>query len=490
MIKKSKVSHVRILVLGFFLFSLSAGTIFLMSSGTFGEQHPMLKAAPLNPEFVRYLKEREMGRSRIQYTASGHPLGLLPAPLDLSQLHSLPAIHSIDYALPSTYDLRTKNKLTPVKDQGTCDSSWAFATYGSLESFLRPGATRDFSEQNLIDHHGFDSKPCDGGNIFMSTAYLARWLGPINETDDRYVYLPVDGLTPKKHVQNVIWLPRRLSSTDNSEIKSAVMKYGAVYVSMKWVDSCYKEINYAYYNEGTNEGGHSVTIVGWDDNFSKSKFNSAPSGNGAFIVRNSWGATWGQSGYFYVSYYDKYFGKESFNSVFQAEPVTNYKTNYGYDDLGWVNGIGWTGNSTAWFANIFTASAAGSIKAVSFYTSSTSSNVYDISIYTNVSANKPTSGQKAANKKGTITSPGYFTVPLSTFPAITKGKKFSVVVKLTTKDYYYPIPVEYPIVNYSSKAKAKLGQSFASADGTTWHDICGWGGGNTNTNACLKAFTK
>jgi C1A family cysteine protease len=450
----------------------------------------MLKAAPLNPEFVSYLKEREMGIARMQFTASGHPLGLLPAPLDLSQLQSLPAIDSIDSidnALPATYDLRPKNKLTRVKDQGSCGSCWAFATYGSLESFLKPGATWDFSEQNLIDHHGFDWKPCDGGNNWLSTAYLARWLGPINETDDRYVYLPVDGLTPKKHVQNVIFLPKRSSSTDNSKIKSAVMKYGAVYVSMKWVDSCYKATNYAYYNKSKDEGGHGVTIVGWDDNFSKSKFGSTPSGNGAFIVRNSWGATWGKSGYFYVSYYDKYFGKQSDLSVFQGESATNYKKNYGYDDLGWTSSYGWGDTPTAWFANIFTASANGSIKAVSFYAGSYSSNTYDISIYTGVSANKPTSGKKAANKKGTITSAGYFTVPLSTFPAITNGKKFSVVVKLTTKGLNYPIPVEYHIAKFNSKATAKLGQSFYSDNGTTWRDLCA---DEANANVCLKAFTK
>jgi C1A family cysteine protease len=490
LIKKRKASYVKIFVLGFFLLSLSAGTIFLMSSGTFGEQHPMLKAAPLNPEFVSYLKDREMGKSWVQYTASGHPLGLLPGPLDLSQLQSLPANDSIDYALPATYDLRTKNKLTSVKNQGQCGSCWSFATYGSLESFLKPGATWDFSEQNLIDHHGFDWGPCEGGNNWLSTAYLARWAGPINETDDPYVHSPVDGLTPKKHVQNVIWLPPRSSSTDNTKIKNAVMTYGAVYVSMYWVDSCYNSTNKAYYNPSTQQGGHAVAIVGWNDNFAKTKFNTAPAGNGAFIVKNSWGSSWGESGYFYASYYDGFFGKKSYNCVFKGEPTTNYKTNYGYDDLGWVNSIGFTSpkSTTAWFANIFTASANGSLKAVSFYAGSTSSNVYEITIYTNVSANKPTSGKKAATKKGTITSCGYYTIPLSSFPAIKKGQKFSAVVKLTTKGLYYQIPVEYPISNFSSKAKAKSGQSFVSQNGSTWYDLCT--AFKANTNACVKAFTK
>jgi C1A family cysteine protease len=488
MTKKRKVSSVRILFLGFFLFSLSAGTIFLMSSGTFGEQQPMLKAAPLNPEFISYLKDREMGKPWIQYTASGHALGLLPAPLDLSQLQSLPVSDSIEN-LPASYDLRTKNKLTSVKDQGQCGSCWSFATYGSLESFLKPGAVWDFSEQNLIDHHGLDLKPCDGGHIWMSSAYLARWAGPVNETDDPYVYYPVVGLSPKKHVQDVIFLPVRKSSTDNTKIKNAVMTYGGVYVSMKWVESAYNSTNCAYYNAGTDQGGHAVTIVGWDDNFSKNKFNSTPSGNGAFIVKNSWGEAWGKDGFFYASYYDKYFGKQSNCAVFKGEPVTNYKTNYGYDDLGWVTSLGWS-KPTAWFANIFTASASGSLKAVSFYAGSDSSNSYEITIYTGVSANKPTSGKKATTKKGTITSSGYFTIPLSSLVPITKGQKFSVVVKLTTKNFNYPIPVEYPLSGYSSKAKAKAAQSFVSENGSTWYDIASPSVFKANTNVCVKAFTK
>jgi len=62
----------------------------------------------------------------------------------------------------------------------------AFATYGSLESNLLPDATWDFSENNLKNTHGFDWSYCDGGNGDISTAYLARWNGPITETDDPY----------------------------------------------------------------------------------------------------------------------------------------------------------------------------------------------------------------------------------------------------------------------------------------------------------------
>ena len=55
-----------------------------------------------------------------------------------------------------------------------------------------------------------------------------------------------------------------------------------------------------------------MAIVGWDDNYSKTNFASAPAGNGAFIIRNNWGTAFGEDGYFYVSYYDLNIGTENF----------------------------------------------------------------------------------------------------------------------------------------------------------------------------------
>ena len=76
---------------------------------------------------------------------------------------------------------------------GNAGACWAFATYASLESYLMPGENWDFSENNMKNllssayPEGFDrDNPNDGGNEFMSTAYLARWSGPVAESDDPY----------------------------------------------------------------------------------------------------------------------------------------------------------------------------------------------------------------------------------------------------------------------------------------------------------------
>jgi hypothetical protein len=263
---------------------------------------------------------------------------------------------------------------------------------------------------------------------------------------------------------------------------------------MYWSNSCYNPNTYAYYNPNQQVGGHAVNIVGWNDNFSAGNFavpgsgdKATPPGNGAFLVRNSWGPSWGWAGYFWVSYYDAYFARRSANVIFTGEATNNYKTKYEYDPLGWVISLG-GGTDTGWFANIFKATSSTPLKAVSFYAAGTTNN-YEIYVYTNATANQPRSGKLATTKKGKC-GPGYFTFKITNVP-LTKGKLFSIVVKLKTKGYNYPIPIERKYTGYSSKASSKAGQSFRSYDGDDWDDVTKlalfaglW------PNVCLKAFAK
>jgi len=102
----------------------------------------------------------------------------------------------------------------------------------------------------------------------------------------------------------------------------------------------------------------------------------------------------------------------------------------------------------------------------------------------------PRSGTRVAKKTGQIDSPGYFTIELDKPVALSHYQRFSVVVKLRTTGYSAPIPVEYPISNFSSSARARSGESFISSNGSTWNDIhTSWGGAWANTNVCLKAFS-
>lgn len=438
--------------------------------------------APENPAFLDYLQAPDL----YQMDSVGpFTPGLVPEPFLLPDGGTVSFNDVPLYGLPTTYDLRTTGKLTPIRNQGSCGSCWTFGTMGSLESSLMPGESLDFSENNLKNLSGFDLGPCSGGNRTMSVSYLARWAGPISESADPYSATGTTspaGLSPVKHVQDVIYLPTRSSALDNDSIKQAVMTYGAVYTTYYHSDAYYNSSTRSYYCGSSIQANHAVCIVGWDDSYSRSNFASAPAGDGAFIIRNSWGTYWGQAGYFYMSYYDYTLGKSE-NAVFTAEPVTNYSDIYQYDTLGWISNSGY-GSSTAWFANVFTARANTSIAAASWYTAAPNS-TYELYVYTNPSSG-PASGTLMSSKSGTIATAGYHTVPLDVTVPVSSGQKFSVVVKAYVPGYSYPIPLERPMSGYASKATASAGQSYMSSNGSTWSDVAS---SYANTNVCLKAFT-
>jgi len=58
----------------------------------------------------------------------------------------------------------------------------------------------------------------------------------------------------------------------------------------------------SYYFDGSDYSNHAVAIVGWNDSYDRNNFNNVPPGDGAFIVKNSWGADWGEDGYFRIAY--------------------------------------------------------------------------------------------------------------------------------------------------------------------------------------------
>ncbi len=472
----------------------AVGLVVLLSSSSPGQVGPAFGRAPASAEFAAHVRARSLGLAP-RLTADGHGLGLIPLPMEISPVRPrTPRL--VDRAMPSYYDLRTSaGKLSPIRDQGNCGSCWSFATYGSLESVLRPGEANDFSEQNMIDHSGFSLGRCDGGNITMATAYLARWSGPLNESKEPYRSgLALDG-APKfpgvKHFQTGLFLPARASASDNDLIKTAVALYGAVYVSMNWVSSGYNPAFASFYNAGAYEqgGGHAVCVVGWDDAFPAGRFNVPPPGDGAFIVRNSWGTAWGDAGYFYVSYHDTNFGRMWFNAVFHAQSAKNYKSVYQYDPLGWVTSFGASGGGvdTCWSANVFKAAGKTPLAAVGTYAVS-SNGEYEIFVYGKVKPGQPRSGTLLASTSGSWGVPGFYTVPLPKVVMIPGGQKFSVVVKYRTPGYGYPVPAETYLQNYSEAAKSKKGESFidlAGAENTNWTDFYVF---NAQADACIKAY--
>ncbi len=439
--------------------------------------------APDNPEFLEYLDALLKGKLDY-FTNDGLPAEWNPSPVTLSHVKGIIDAEVIQ-SYPSKYDLRLENRVTPVRDQGNnCGSSWAFAALASLESCLMPGENTDFSEYDLISSHGFDYGECDGGGDRMAAAYLVRWDGPANESSSTYPYSATmsTASSARKHVQEVVQLPTRTGYLDNDTLKYFVLNFGALYSRFRWESSYFNNTHNSYYYNGSKNTNHKVAVVGWDDNFPASRFNRKPPGNGAFIVKDSWGKNWADNGYLYISYFDACI--TDFVCFKAAESKNNYAHIYQYDPLGRTNASGY-GDTTAWGANIFTAAGDEAVKAVGFFTTDANVN-YSIFVYTDVSANSPRSGILAASKTGKKTYPGYYTVKLDSPVALTQGESFSVVIKFTNSNYTYPVPIEKPRANYSSNATANLGESFISHFGSSWYDKAS---DNSNTNICIKAYT-
>ena len=375
--------------------------------------------------------------------------------------------------LPSAYDLRDDGLVTPIRDQGGSGSCWAFSTIAAIESYLLKyeNISYDFSEnnmKNLMGIYGLNGTDwADGGNYYMSLAYLLRWSGPVNEIDDPFSDWDTSSPTKlnlTKHIQDVLFIPVRLGYKDLNQIKYAILTYGALYTTMQADDSFQYEPD--YYHDIIENANHAVTLIGWDDNYSADNFAVRPPGDGAFIIKNSWGTDHGHDGYWYISYYDKAFagfGLETLSAmaIVNVENATNYKNIYQYDILGnTFESIGFNSN-TAWLANQFLAKNNNPLTAFGLYTYGDSEYLVNITV----------NGISKCIQEGFVKGAGYHTIKLDEYVELAKNDIFKIAVKLTTPDSFYPIAIESKRESYSSGASANPNESFISIDGINWIDL-------------------
>jgi C1A family cysteine protease len=192
-----------------------------------------------------------------------------------------------------TIDWRSQNAVTPVKNQGQCGSCWAFSTTGSLEGLnaIKTGKLVSFSEQQLMDC----SKPegdqsCNGGLMDYAFQYVIDSKGIC--TEEEYSYEGKDEDTCKV-CDRVMTITGFTDVAENNEIalKQAVAQL-PVSVAIQA-----DQFEFQFYKSGIFTGNcgnpssyqldHGVLAVGY----------GTDNGQDYWIVKNSWGATWGDKGY-------------------------------------------------------------------------------------------------------------------------------------------------------------------------------------------------
>ena len=331
--------------------------------------------------------------------------------------------------LPSKFDLRDWGWVSPVADQGYMGSCWAFGTTGAIESAVLRylGLEIDISENNMQDlslqysKYG-STRMVEGGPVLAGAAYALSWFGVFSSDYDDYDQLgktsPIIVAEDSIHFQDVVLIPIRKNVTDNIPLKEALLKYGALAVTY------YAAQETPYLNEKTSSQycnknlslDHAVTLVGWDDSYSAKNFLITPPGDGAWIIKNSWGESSGDEGYYYISYYDQTFSTELVSLGFILENTVDYNKNYQYDIGGYLE----FNDSVKEYANIFVAVEDDYIAGVGTYFDD-SDVEYCVEIYVN--------DVLKLNQSGVSPFFGFHTIQLDSYIPIMEGDIFAVKIK-------------------------------------------------------------
>ena len=358
--------------------------------------------------------------------------------------------------LPNKFDLRDvegESYVTNVENQegGTC---WAFAAVASMESNLKmtgvwnnSGETGnpDLAEYHMDWWNGFNDYYNDdvtppsgngvdvhqGGNYRIASAYLTRGTGSVRNQDGQSYNNAPQQYDPGYH----FFLPRHISwlnTGDEQEnmiaIKRAVKNYGGVATCIAY-DEDFIDWQYNHYqpSENTEQADHSVTIIGWDD----TRITGAPK-RGAWICKNSWGSSWGNNGYFWVSYYDKYAGKHPTMGAVLFSDVRSpeFDNIYCHDYHGWVDTL----KGAKAVMNRYTADDQEYIKSVNFVTAADSVE-YTLRIFKTFENGELS--DMVYNYTGIVDYPGFHATDLNTVVQLNEGEDFYVFLRLSHGGYGY-----------------------------------------------------
>jgi len=404
--------------------------------------------------------------------------------------------------LPSTYSSRAEGYTPPVRMQQSGDC-WAHATTALLEismikQGLAPADSIDLSESYLIhcvkrpvedplggtegDYKIISDMTMrdafnEGGSIGNSIGHLMVGMGP-NEEGTEYTFYnilnnynefkPGEGLHTVEHAYNnkaaIVTSVFEIPLTDTEGAKRAIMEYGGIgahyYSSSTYFDYQY---NSQYCNRYRSPN-HAIAIVGWDDNFSKDNFYYKPEGDGAWLVRNSWGESHGDGGYFWLSYYDR---STTGFFAFQVSDVKKYDNNYHYDRaLASPSYKDANPGESVEGVNIFTIKNDNEqIKAVQFGMM-WSNQKYQIQVYKQAEGTDTWTAMLEQQVFGHKAYQGQYTVDLEGKLDVKKGDRIAVWISVSSDD-----PTKYPAIQMEQYGKAKIGQSYYKNKEGQWVDL-------------------
>ena len=418
---------------------------------------------------------------------------------------------------PAAYDARDYGYITPVENQvgGTC---WAHAAAACLEANAIRKGIGSAEDINISEYHlvwnglnGYYEGVTDSANDGLTSNDLAYMLG----RGGNFMYISYAALNHQGPAYesrynldesvNVAGMVEQMRSTFTYEtkfdrdlsavrivsfpgnvqaIKAGVLEHGAIQISYCTSSQFYSFEWYwdgvtpcAYYCPEARTTNHAVTIVGWDDNFSRDYFTgqNKPTQNGAWLVKNSWGERWGNNGYFWISYEDATLGTPC---SYEVEALTDRENVYTHN--GFICASDIMGTAAA---NVFTARSREYLTYVTF---GKTFNDYTLKVYVGLpdTPSSPTDGTLIYTQSGN--AGGKNLIPITGNVDLQPGQRFSVVIEGIA---YVSTEGAATSVNSGASLPATHnsapGQSFVLQNGQ-WNDTSVMGKNNVD----LDVFTR
>lgn len=193
--------------------------------------------------------------------------------------------------VPDAVDYRKKGYVTPVKNQGQCGSCWAFSSVGALEGQLKKksGKLLNLSPQNLVDCVS-ENDGCGGGYMTNAFQYVQENRGI--DSEDAYPYVGRDEAcmySPRGKAAKCRGY-REIPVGSEKALKRAVARVGPISVAIDASLTSFQFYSKGVYHDENCNGdnlNHAVLVVGY----------GAQRGSKHWIVKNSWGESWGNKGY-------------------------------------------------------------------------------------------------------------------------------------------------------------------------------------------------
>lgn len=395
-----------------------------------------------------------------------------------------------------------------VRDQGASDDCWAFSTLASIESnLLKNNINTDYLSvahlelmtQNSLYTPSFITFNRDfnsGGKLEFAASYVLNNWGPIKESE--LPFQTITNLINHTTTINQVDITNKSASVDVDDIfylnnatgacsensidtiKQYLVNHGAIAASIYFDIKSDEYINGAYYYyNGNNMPNHAVAIVGWDDSIEVTSFKNHATRKGAWIVKNSYGTSVGDNGYFYVSYDDINICT-NLVGFYNADLDISDEVYY-YDDLG-TNVTLTSKSDVNYIANVFTKknTKAEVIDKITFATSNKGMN------YTVYYASNASLKNYEEIASGTTSHAGYMSVIPNKDIYVTD--KFSIIIKLETDantDDIIPIAMKGSATSPYYNFEVTDGVSYLSTNGETWLDL----GDKLNAQVSIRVYT-